>query len=102
MRAVKGDVRRNKASHNAGKGVLVLVELIVDFTNPAEACGHHEVGGQAVVVSQKEAATQGRLELLAIQWVWCYHKISGGVAAIEAVVAEAVPPLAVVETLRRS
>jgi len=94
---IPGDVRRNHAALDSRKVVLGLVVLVVDLAQPAEAGGHHQVRRKRVVVGQHEPAAQRWLVLLAVEWIRSNHQG----AVIEAVVAETVPPLAIVQALGR-
>src|SRR5689334_5944239 len=98
MLAVESNVRRDYACLDRRKAVLGLVELIVDLANPSETCRHDQAGSQRVVVCQQVPAAIRRLVLLGVQWVRRNNEVSRW-RAVETVIAEAVPPHAVVNGL---
>ncbi len=99
--AVPCDVWRNDATLHGGEAVLGLIELVVDFAQPAEAGRHYQVSAECVVIGQQETAALRRFVLLAVEWIGSNDEIRAWRAAVEAVVAESVPPLAVVQALLR-
>src|ERR1700723_590665 len=100
MLTVKGDVGWNDAARDGRKTILRLVELVVDLADPAESSRHHKIGAETIVVGQDEPSSFCRLILHAIQRVRRSDEISRW-AAIKAVIAEGVAPLAVMQALRR-